>query len=242
MIKELEGAISDEKIRQLLNSLHDAANSQNEKIMSELGPLFQEAQNDRELAWDKIEQRLDDKYISVEPATGVFCYLLARAISARRIVEFGTSFAISTIYLGMAVRDNGGGLVIGTEMVDKKAKQARENIMKAGLSEFVDIRVGNALETLREIQGPVDFFLNDGFVRKLLPVFKMVAPHIRLGGVVITDKVDESNRVYHEYLKYIRDPRNGFQSVLLGLDKGTEGMEFSVKVAESSMTVVSDRL
>ena len=64
--------------------------------------------------------------------------------------------------------------------------------MKAGLSEFVDIRVGDALETLKEIQGPVDFFLNDGFTRKLLPVLKIVAPHIRPGGVVVTDKVDES--------------------------------------------------
>ena len=235
MIKELEGAITDEKIRLLLNSLHNAANSQNEIIMSELGPLFQEAQNDRDLAWDKIEQRLDDKYISLDPATGVFCYLFVRAIRARRIIEFGTSFGISTIYLGMAVRDNGGGMVIGTEMVEKKAKQASQNIAKVGLSEFVDIRVGNALETLRDIQGPFDFFLNDGFVRKLLPVFQMVAPHIRLGGVVITDKVDESDPVYTEYLKYIRDPRNGFQSVLMGSDKGTEGMEFSVKVAEDNL-------
>ena len=215
MIKELEGAITDEKIRLLLNSLHNAANGQNEKIMNELGPLFQQAQNDRDLAWDEIEQRLDDKYISLDPATGVFCYLFARAIRARRIIEFGTSFGISTIYLGMAVRDNGGGIVIGTEMVGKKARQASENIAAAGLSEFVDIRVGNALETLRDVQGPVDFFLNDGFVRKLLPVFKMVAPHIRVGGAVITDKVDESDPVYHEYLKYVRDPSNDFQSVLL---------------------------
>ena len=234
MIKEFEGAIADEKIRQLLDCLHDAANSQNEKIMVELGPLFQEAQSDRELAWDKIEQRLDDKYISLEPAAGVFCYLAAKAIRARRIIEFGTSFGISTIYLGMAVRDNGGGVVIGTEMVDKKARQANENVSKAGLSEFVDIRVGNALETLRDIQGSFDFFLNDGFPRKLLPVLKIVAPHIRPGGVVVTDKVDESDPVYREYLEFIRDPDNGFQSVLMGLDKGTEGMEFSVKVAETN--------
>ena len=132
----------------------------------------------------------------------------------------------------MAVRDNGGGVVIGTEMVDKKARQANENVSKAGLSEFVDIRVGNALETLRDIQGSFDFFLNDGFPRKLLPVLKIVAPHIRPGGVVVTDKVDESDPVYREYLEFIRDPDNGFQSVLMGLDKGTEGMEFSVKVAE----------
>jgi len=125
------------------------------------------------------------------------------------------------------VRDNGGGLVIGTEMAEQKAIRAQENIDVAGLSKFVDVRIGDALETLKDIQGPIDFFLNDGFPRYALAVLKMVAPHMRSGSVIITDNVGLLKADYREYLEYLRNSNNGFQSVLMGLNEGTE---FSVKL------------
>ena len=120
-------------------------------------------------------------------------------------------------------------VVIGTELIEEKAKRARENLNKAALSKFVDIRVGNALETLKGIKGPVDFFLNDGFPRYALPVLKMVVPHMRPGSVIVTDNVGLFKADYREYVEYLRNPRNGFQSALMGLNEGTE---FSIKVAE----------
>jgi predicted O-methyltransferase YrrM len=170
---------------------------------------------------------LDKKYMALDPAQGVFCYLLARSMKARRIIEFGTSFGVSTIYLAMAVRDNGGGIVIGTEMVSDKARQARSNLQEAGLLEFVDIRIGDALETLKNETEPVDFFLNDGFPPSALPVLKIIAPLMRSGGIIITDNVGLFRAEYRGYVEYLRDPGNGFQSALLGLNEGTE---FSVKV------------
>jgi predicted O-methyltransferase YrrM len=226
LLEELQG-VTDEKIRPLLNNLHDAASRQEEALKREMAPFFQELQRGMTLPWDQVERHMEDKYIALDPAQGVFCYLLAKAIGARRIIEFGTSFGVSTIYLAMAVRDNGGGVVIGTEMIVEKAKRAQENIREAGLSKFVDIRVGNALETLKNIQGPIDFFLNDGFPPYALSVLKMVAPCMRSGSVIVTDNVGLMKADYREYLEYLRNPKNGFQSVLMGLNEGTE---FSVKM------------
>ena len=221
--EELQGAITDKRIRTLLIKLHTAASKQ------ERGDNFKPVRG-KTLSLDQIDHSRDNKYMALDPVQGVFCYFLAKAIRARRIIEFGTSFGVSTIYLAMAIRDNGGGVVIGTELIKEKAKRARENLNKAGLSKFVDIRVGNALETLKDIKGPVDFFLNDGFPRYALPVLKMVVPHMRSGSVIVTDNVGLFKADYREYVEYLRNPNNGFQSVLMGLNEGTE---FSIKVAEA---------
>lgn len=77
-----------------------------------------------------------DKYLPLEPAQAAFCHLTARALGARTIVEFGTSFGLSTIWLAAAVRDNGGGRVVGTELVPEKAEQAARNVADAGLADF----------------------------------------------------------------------------------------------------------
>ena len=222
---ELQGAVTDKRIRTLLIKLHTAASREERGRNGK--PIFKPGRG-KTPQLDHIDHSRDNKYMALDPVQGVFCYFLAKAIKARRIIEFGTSFGVSTIYLAMAIRDNGGGVVIGTELIEEKAKRARENLDKAGLSEFVDIRVGNALETLRDIKGPIDFFLNDGFPRYALPVLKMVVPHMRHGSVIVTDNVGLFKADYREYVEYLRNPDNGFQSVLMGLNEGTE---FSIKVA-----------
>lgn len=103
-----------------------------------------------------------DKFVALDPEKCDLCYMLCRSIKARRVVEFGTSFGVSTIYLAAAVRDavreNGGdGIVVGTEIEPTKAKVANANLADAGLGQFVDVRVGDARETLRNVGGPVDF-------------------------------------------------------------------------------------
>jgi predicted O-methyltransferase YrrM len=73
--------------------------------------------------------------------------------------------------------------VIGTEYVPAKAASARHNLRRAGLEAWVDVREGDALETLQAIDEPVDLLLNDGFPRFALPVLELVAPHMRLGAI-----------------------------------------------------------
>src|ERR1700754_4061681 len=95
-------------------------------------------------------------FLSVSPEFGRLLYICARTRNASRVVEFGTSFGISTIHLACALRDNGGGTVIGTELEPSKAARALEHLVAAGVADFVEIRVGDALDTLREGVGPID--------------------------------------------------------------------------------------
>jgi Methyltransferase domain len=157
---------------------------------------------------------------------GDLIYLLCRAIGATRVVEFATSLGISTIYFAAAVRDNGGGSVIGSEIVPEKAAAAQRNLAGAGLAELVDIRVGDARETLRDLGGPVDFALIDGFPvatgpTLALEVMEIIAPQLRTGALVMNDNGEP------DYLDFVRDPANGFLSLSLPLKGSTE---LSVKV------------
>ena len=111
-----------------------------------------------------------DKLVALDRDKAEFCYQLCRASNARRIVEAGTSYGVSTLYLAAAVRDNvraagGDGVVIGTEYEPDKARAARAHFEQAGLSRFIDLREGDLRETLTEIDGPVDFMLVDIWLR-----------------------------------------------------------------------------
>jgi hypothetical protein len=103
-----------------------------------------------------------DYGFSILPAQGDLIYLLCRAIRATRVVEFATSVGFSTLYFAAAMRDNGGGRVIGSELVRSKVATARHNLAEAGLANYVDIREGDGRQTLRDLGGPVDFALIDG--------------------------------------------------------------------------------
>lgn len=169
-----------------------------------------------------------ERAFSIKPEQGDLIYLLCRAIGAKRVAEFATSFGLSTLYLAAAVRDNGGGLVIGSEIVPEKVETARRNLTDAGLADFVDVREGDARETLRDLGGPIDFLLIDGWpsgegVSLAQQVMEIVSPQLRVGGIVINDNGEA------DYMAYIRDPANGFLTMSLLLKGSTE---FSVKVRE----------
>ncbi|XXY48788.1 class I SAM-dependent methyltransferase [Sorangium sp. So ce269] len=79
------------------------------------------------------------------------------------MVEFGTWFGISTVFLAAAVRDGGGGRVIGSELHPEKVRRARKNLDESGLGDLVEIREGDALVPLRDVEGPIDLVLLDGW-------------------------------------------------------------------------------
>jgi Methyltransferase domain len=170
-----------------------------------------------------------DVAFPINPDQGDLIYLLCRATGATRVVEFATSLGISTIYFAAAVRDNGGGTVIGSEIVPTKAEAAKRNLADAGLSGLVDIWVGDARETLRDLGGPVDFALIDGFPAPsgptlALQVMQIIAPQLRTGALVMNDNGED------DYLDFVRNPANGFRSLSLPIKGSTE---LSVKVAKA---------
>ena len=111
---------------------------------------------------------------------GRFLYLVARSLGAKRIVEFGTSFGISTLYAAAAARDE-GGQVIGSELEPSKQRAATAHLAEAGLASFAEVRLGDARETLRDVPGPIDLVLLDGWKELYLPMLQMLAPKLRPG-------------------------------------------------------------
>ncbi len=177
-----------------------------------------------EMSAAELAERTKDIIMSVSREGGRLLYLLTRAVKAKNVVEFGTSFGISTLYLASAVRDNGGGQVITTELQQDKAKAANENFAAAGLADLVDLRLGDARETLRELPGPVDLLLLDGWLDLRLPILKVVEPRLRPGALVVVDDVslDIGRGVYEEFRAYIDDPANGFLSITLPVHQGVQ--------------------
>jgi len=169
---------------------------------------------------------MKDVYIPISREQGRFLYLVALSIGARRIVEFGTSFGVSTCYAAAAARDT-GGRVVGTELEPGKHRTALANLADAGLADHAEVLLGDALETLREVDGPIDLLLLDGWKDLYLPVLHLLEPKLRPGAVVLADNIKTFRRSLRPYVEYVQSGRNGFQSVTLPLK---DGFEYSVRM------------
>ncbi|EIL88263.1 O-methyltransferase [Rhodanobacter sp. 115] len=167
--------------------------------------------------------RLKDLPLPVSRATGSLLYMLARGCRARSIVEFGTSFGISTLHLAAALRDNGGGRLITSEFEPSKVARARDNLAAGGLADLVEIRQGDALETLRvDLPERIDLVLLDGAKALYPEVLGLLESRLVAGAFVLADNADYSP----EYLAYVRSPANGYLS--LPFD---EDVELSMRLA-----------
>lgn len=165
----------------------------------------------------RLYHRAADNFLCVSADFGRLLYICACARRATRVVEFGTSFGVSTIHLAAAVRDSGGGVVIGTELEPAKATRARDHLAAAGLADVVDIRVGDALDTLAGgVGGAVDLVHLDGAFSLYLPVLRLLEPHLTSGALVIAENGTAG------YLDYVRDPANGYVSVAFDAARGNE--------------------
>jgi predicted O-methyltransferase YrrM len=166
--------------------------------------------------------QLKDLPLAVSRETGKLLYMLARSSKARTIVEFGTSFGLSTLYLAAALRDNGGGRVITSEFEPSKVARARHNLTVGGLIDLVEIREGDALQTLRtDLPDTVDLLLLDG-AKSLYPeILNLVESRLGPGAFVVADNADYSP----DYLAYVRSPAHGYVSTPFG-----EDVELSMRI------------
>jgi predicted O-methyltransferase YrrM len=175
------------------------------------------------------QQRADlaaEIYMPVSIEGGRLLYSLVRATRPKTIVEFGTSFGISTLHLAAAVRDNGMGHVVTTELSASKAASARATFAETGLDDLITVLEGDALETLPpHVADGVEFVLLDGWKHLYLPVLQLLEPALAPGTLVIGD--DAAMKIVQPYLGYVRDPANGYQSVLFPVE---DGMEISCRL------------
>ncbi|MEY9929029.1 putative O-methyltransferase YrrM [Catenulispora sp. GP43] len=171
-------------------------------------------------AWSEI-------YMPISADAGRLLYTLVRAVKPATVVEFGMSYGISTLHLAAAVRDNGVGRVVTTEMAAAKIAAARATFEETGLQDVVTVLEGDALETLPEYLGRshIDFLLLDGWKDLYTSVLRVLEPRLVPGALVVAD--DTSFESVKPYLEYVRDPANGYEGVTFPVE---DGMEISCRL------------
>jgi len=225
-----------------LDDLLERLYAQNAAQDDALAAYFTARAAEGSLDWSQFDERtnefLKDKLIALDRAKAEFCYHVCRALRARRVVEAGTSFGVSTLFLAAAVRDNlanraqvepdgcDRSVVIATELETDKARIARSHFAEAGLSDLIDLREGDLRKTLVDVQGPVDFMLIDIWTPMARPALARVAPHLREGAVVICDNTLQFRDAYGEYFEFVHDPRNALRTMTLPFEGG---LEFTVR-------------
>lgn len=199
----------DARIQSLLADYHARAESER-KLMSELPP-------------DQFMSRLDDFLLPVGESSGTLLNILAKSLKAKTILEIGTSYGYSTVWLAEAARET-GGKVITLELSAEKSAHAKAQLGTVGLDAFVDFRVGDALETLKGVPGPIDLVLLDLWKDLYIPCFDLFAPKLGAGAMVAADNMIEppwSRPEAEAYRAHVR-ASGKFDSVLLPVGSGVE--------------------
>jgi len=212
--------LTDSSLQVQIDRLQAQSRGQERQIYE----YFQSREETGDLNWKGLDTDAHtffaDKLVALEADKAEFCHLLLRAMNARRVVEVGTSYGVSTLYLADALRANGGGLVIATEYEADKAAAARANFAEAGLASLIDLREGDLRETLKTLEGPIDFVLMDIWTEMVCPAMALIAPHLRSGAVVVCDNTAQFGEAYEDYFEFIG--RGGYVTRTLPFDGGLE--------------------
>ncbi len=197
-----------------------AADARIEQVLAEYDARAAAEQPLHAAGWSADDRR-DQLLLRIGPETGRLVNILVRGAGARRIVELGTSYGYSTVWLAAAARET-GGRVISIDLARRKQDYARSMLERAGLAEHVDWRTGDALEILKELAGPLDFVLIDLWKELYIPCFELLAPKLASGAVLVADNMlrPEFSRAdadaYRDRVR--REP--GMESVTLAVGSG----------------------
>jgi predicted O-methyltransferase YrrM len=216
-------------------TLHD------HRVAAALDRMYAETREQMQLLADKLEElkrsssasaqeRADAMsafYMPVTPEAGRLLYSLVRATHPTTVVEFGMSFGISAIHLASAVRDNGSGRVVTTELNATKIAAAKRTFAETGLDDLITVLEGDALSTLANLDGPVGFVLMDGWKKLYLPVIKLLEPRLLPGSLVVADDTEIADS--QPYVDHVRNAENGYVSFNF-LARQSDSMEISCRV------------
>lgn len=187
----------------------DAASAATHSAMADVSDEERARLMRSKTAYREFYGRLKNVPLAVSRETGTLLYMLARGAKARNIVEFGTSFGISTLHLAAALRDNGGGRLITSEFEPAKVARARANLSAGGLIDLVEFREGDALQTLSvALPETIDLVLLDGAKALYPDILSLVESRLRPGAFVVADNADYSP----DYLARVRAPASGYMS------------------------------
>ena len=195
--------------------------AQDDALMKELGPAG--------------FARRDEFLLPVGEDAGWFLHSLILAKAPRRILELGTSYGYSTLFLADAAKQV-GAQVISMELADYKQDYAREMLEQAELAAYVDLRCGDALELLQDDNEPWDFALLDIWKDLYVPCFEAVYPSLSEEGIVCTDNMifPEMARPNARELRQAIEAKPDMQTCLLPIG---QGLEVSVKWSAGSASL-----
>lgn len=208
-------------VHELLDRLHARSVEQEAKIDS---AVYKTAGTP---AFDDL---MRDKFVALDQDKSQFVYQVARMTGATSVVEAGTSYGVSTIYLALAVGQNvadgraGPGKVIATEKEPEKIKLAKAHWMEVGqeAEPYIELREGDLLQTLSKDLPDVDLLLLDIWAPLALPTLKLVQPKLRPGAVVIVDNTISGEERYKDLLQHLRDPESGFSNLTVPYHNGLD--------------------
>ena len=214
--------LQDARVASALDRMYTESNEQFAQLRERSGDF-------EGLASASAQERADalsDFYLPVTPEAGRLLYSLVRAARPATVVEFGMSLGISAIHLASAVRDNGGGRVVTTELSGAKVTAASKTFAETGLDDLITVLEGDALTTLADVDGPVGLVLLDGWKELYLPVTKLLEPKLSAGALIVADNTSMDDT--RPYLDHVRDPGNGYVSVNFPVREG-DSMEISCR-------------
>ena len=218
----MTSTLLDSRVAAALTRMFAEADAQ----MPMLGEMFGKDVVPAESSAQERADALSEFYLPVTPEAGRLLYTLVRASRPTTVVEFGMSLGISAIHLASAVRDNGEGRVVTTELNETKVAVASGNFADAGLDDLITVLHGDALQTLASIDGPVQFVLLDGWKDLYVQVLQLLEPRLAPGALVVADNT--SMPALQPYLDYMRDPANGYVSVHFPV-RDSDSMEISCR-------------
>jgi predicted O-methyltransferase YrrM len=213
-------SLQDPKVATVLDRMYTESKNQMSLLREKRGELG------RPMTTAERTEALSEFYIPVTPEAGRLLYSLVRATRPGTVVEFGMSFGISAVHLAAAVRDNGTGRVVTTELSDTKIAAARKTFAETGVDGAITILEGDALTTLESLDGPVDFVLLDGWKDLYLPVIELLEPRLSTGALVVADNTNSPDS--QPYLDRVREPGNGYVSFNF-LVRDSDSMEISCR-------------
>jgi predicted O-methyltransferase YrrM len=164
--------------------------------------------------------------LAVSPETGRFLQNMVLAHKPARILELGSSCGVSTLYFADALRTLGSGTVVATELDAAKCARLRAHVRAAAVDAYVEVREGDVLETVSELDGVFDMVFIDVWANTYLDVFKRIERLLRPGSIVLADNMYTAEDAVQPYKQYLDDnPR--LSSTTLNFESG---IEFTVVV------------
>ncbi|OBG46266.1 methyltransferase [Mycobacterium alsense] len=216
----MANTLQEPRVATVLDRMYAETKNQMPKLRERLGDF------ERPMSAQQRAEAMSEFYIPVTPEAGRLLYALVRAARPATVVEFGMSFGISALHLASAVRDNGAGRVVTTELSGAKIAAARRTFAETGLDDVITILEGDALTTLADLDGPVGFVLLDGWKDLYLPVIERLEPCLATGALVVADNANAADT--RPYLDRVRDPANGYVSSNF-LVRESDSMEISCR-------------